>query len=291
MLFGLDCASVDDNRNPDWALAKSRGPIAFALVRACYGAEPDPMFATAFPALKAAGLTRGAYLFLRFPRKSSPPPPPPERQAQVFIDTVGSLERSDMPCALDVEFEAGGRAETGFTAEQALDWIRTARGVIAAAYGAAPILYTSARVWHEDLEDLDAPDLIGSPLWLARYYWQERQPARRDASLFDDNLHDPPVPGPWGDADNWWIHQYQGDALGVPGMSSTVDMNRFNALVKGATGRRVAWVQSQLGVVPSGRFDSDTIGAVTAYQRGKGLVVDGVVGPQTFASLCWERRP
>ena len=35
-------------------------------------------------------------------------------------------------------------------------------------YGVAPIIYTSARVWQEDLANLPAPDLAESPLWLKR---------------------------------------------------------------------------------------------------------------------------
>ena len=60
----------------------------------------------------------------------------------------------------------------------------------------------------------------------------------------------PPVPPPWGDATNWWIHQYQGDAVRLPGFpTGNVDMNRFNTMTRGATGDRVRWVQRRSGNV------------------------------------------
>src|SRR5262249_47409417 len=99
---------------------------------------------------------------------------------------------------------------------------------------------------------------------------------------------DPPVPPPWGDATNWWVHQYQGDALGFPGFSSTVDVNRFNPMVQGAAGDRVKWVQRRLGLAESGELDETMRKKVVAHQRAKGLTPDGIIGPRTFATLCWS---
>lgn len=226
-------------------------------------------------------------MFLRFPRKGSPAPASPRDQAKAFLAAVGRLDRSDLPGTIDVEFPGAGRSETGLTARQALDWVRAARNVVA-TQGAAPILYTSARVWKEDLDNLDAPDLVESPLWLARYYGDVRQPATLSAALFADGRHDPPIPPPWGDHDNFWMHQYRGDALGVPGMSNTVDLNRFNSLREGTRGERVKWTQRRLGIPPSGHFDDAMARAVIAYQRDHQLDPDGVIGPRTFARLCWE---
>lgn len=286
MIFGMDVASVDDNKDASWARAKAHGPISFAIVRASWGATPDGTFPVYWPALKATGLTRGAYMFLRFPRDGTQPDPP-DKQAKACVEIVGELERTDLPIVLDVEFPGRGRVETGMSAQDALDWVRAAWNELRAAYDTAPIIYTSARVWKEDLLDLAADDLTDSPLWLARYYWNEKLPAIRDPAAFQGGQHDPPVPEPWGDATNWWIHQYQGDAVQLPGFSSTVDMNRFNATLNGDTGDRVRWLQRRMGIAESGTFDSATSAAVVAHQTQRALVPDGIVGPKTFASLCW----
>jgi peptidoglycan hydrolase-like protein with peptidoglycan-binding domain len=108
----------------------------------------------------------------------------------------------------------------------------------------------------------------------------------RDAAAFASGKLDPPVPPPWGDAGNWWIHQYQGDATNFPGFSGNVDMNRFNVAFKGARGARVRWIQRRLGVTENGAFDAATEGAVRAFQDDNDLVSDGVVGPRTFAYLA-----
>src|SRR5262245_29915750 len=119
MLFGVDRASVDSSAARDWATAKAQGPIAFAIVRACYGTSIDSQFARDWAALRDAGLVRGAYLFLRFPLKGHPDPPSPEAQARRMIGTVGKLDRTDLPVTLDLEFP-GGRVATGLKAAQAL---------------------------------------------------------------------------------------------------------------------------------------------------------------------------
>ena len=95
------------------------------------------------------------------------------------------------------------------------------------------------------------------------------------------------VPRPWGDATNWWIHQYQGDALGLPGFTGTVDMNRFATTAPGARGDRVKWMQRRLGIAQSGAFDATTEAALRAFQATNGVAATGVVDLATFALLCW----
>jgi peptidoglycan hydrolase-like protein with peptidoglycan-binding domain len=142
-------------------------------------------------------------------------------------------------------------------------------------------------VWSEDLGDIAAPDLVDSPLWLARYFWKANTPAARNASAFDSGKLDPRVPRPWGDPSDWWIHQYQGDAVALPGFSRTIDMNRFNGMVKGATGARVKWVQRRLSIAETGTFDAAMLAKVVAFQADSDLLADGIIGPRTFAALCW----
>jgi hypothetical protein len=56
-------------------------------------------------------------------------------------------------------------------------------------------------------------------------------------------------------------------------------------LAAGAQGSEVTAVQRALGISTSAVFDGRTELAVKRFQRQKGLMVDGVVGPQTKAAL------
>ena len=292
MIFGLDCADVESTASTSWSLAKANGPISFAIIRAAYGKTADVSFQTSWPAIKAVGITRGAYLFLRFPKKGSSAPPDPKTQAQAFVNTVGPLDHTDFPPVIDVEFPGNGRKDTGLTPTQALAWVRSAWRALASAYSVTPIIYTSARVWSEDLNNIAAGVLARSPLWLARYFYGANTTAVRDPVALGSGFQDPPVPPPWGDAGNWWIHQFQGDAIGLPGFARTVDMDRFNTTIQGAKGDLVKWMQGQLGIAQSGTFDAALTKRVIGFQAAKGLVADGIVGPKTFVALCWNQpRP
>jgi lysozyme len=279
--FGVDTADWE-NQNADWARAKAEVPIDFAIIRASGGGGPDQYFRRTWPKLKEAGLVRGAYLFLSFPRKGSWPSSP-VRQARAFIATVGNLDQSDLAPALDVEADTW--QNTGMRPPQLLDGVRAAWKTLRDYYGVAPIIYTSRRVWIEVLGSLPAPDLAESPLWVKDYPYKLRQPAHYDPQPFAGGRLDPRMPAPWGDAANWWIHQYQGDALRLPGFVRTVDLNRFNTMARGAAGDRVRWVQRRLGIPQSGAFDAAMERAVRAFQNKKGIDVDGVINPQTFAYL------
>jgi carboxypeptidase C (cathepsin A)/V8-like Glu-specific endopeptidase/GH25 family lysozyme M1 (1,4-beta-N-acetylmuramidase)/subtilisin family serine protease len=288
LILGLDMADVDENTHADWAKANAEGPISFAIIRAHTGWQRDSVFGREWPKIKEAGMVRGAYLFLSFPNaKYRHSPPDPALQAQAFIDVVGDLDESDFPPALDVEFP-GGAAMSHMKPQQLLDGVRAAWKVLKKRYGVAPLIYTSARVWIEDLSDPDAPDLVESPLWLTPYPFGVRGVAVRNPAAFaSGGRYSPPrVPKPWG-AGNWWIHQYQGDARGLPGFRQ-VDMNRFNPMLKGATGERVKWVQRRLGIAQSGTFDPATETALIAFQNKKSLTADGAVDHRTFAFLCWS---
>jgi peptidoglycan hydrolase-like protein with peptidoglycan-binding domain len=286
--LGLDFASVDENINPNWVKAKAQIPINFVFLRANYATWQDPQFLHEWPRIKDAGIVRGAYLFLVFPSPKYPKVPDPVLQAKVFVKTVRKLDHSDFPPSLDVEFP-GGRAATKMEAPQLLKGVRAAWKVLKDAYGVAPFIYTSARVWREDLKNPDAPDLRESPLWLTPYPFCSNTRAVREPRSFvpGGRYFPPPVPRPWGDTTNWWIHQYQGDAWELPGFRQ-VDMDRFNTTIKGAAGDRIKWMQRRLGIPQSGMFDAATETVVRSFQRKNGLTPDGVVDPRTFAFFCWS---
>jgi hypothetical protein len=225
---------------------------------------------------------------LSFPHPKYPKhPPDAAAQANGFINKVGDLDQSDLPPTLDVEFP-GGSALTGLSHQRLLEGVRAAWNVLRERYSAAPIIYTSARVWRQDLGDLPAPDLVESPLWLTPYPFGTRTAAVRNPDAFapGGRYHPPRVPTPWG-VGNWWIHQYQGDARGLPGFRQ-VDMNRFNTMAKGATGERVKWAQRRLGIAQTGSFDDAMETALRVFQQKNGVVADSVIDPRTFAFLCWS---
>lgn len=292
-VLGIDYASVSGNKVPDLAKAKKAG-LNYAIVRATYGLTMDSTFQRDWKALQKAGIVRGAYMFPVMAANRAPEP-----QVARFVDAVkkagGLIPGVDLPPVFDVEFPKGIKA-TGMTRLKCLDWVLHAVNLLEDAFGCAPILYTSARVWDgEDEDSLDAdrvpvPDLVECPLWLARYPYKIRiashhRPEERDG------LKIPPVPVQLGDASDVWFHQYQGDAVGFPGFSSTVDLNRFFPLSMGAKGDRVRTVQRKLKLKVDGVWGPKTDAAVRAFQKAYGLAVDGVVGPRTFAALAWVRSP
>jgi GH25 family lysozyme M1 (1,4-beta-N-acetylmuramidase)/subtilisin family serine protease/outer membrane protein OmpA-like peptidoglycan-associated protein len=304
--LGLDTYIADGNKVRDWMKAKADGQVSFGFFRSNWGVfTDDPTFTREWRKMREAGIVRGAYLFLRFPNpkadKKYGPAPAPTAQANAFIKTVGKLDQSDFPPAFDVEFPGDeGWKLTGLTHQQLLDGVRATWKVLKDHYGVAPIIYTSARVWEEDLNDLPAPDLAESPLWLAQYCIKRRgtrshdcfptkRPVVGDLTVFTDGRRDPLVPPPWGDASNWWIHQHQGDALNLPGFATgNVDMNRFNTMLIGARGTRVKWVQRRLGIAQNGMFDVAMESELREFQAKRNLAANGMIDPRTFAFLCWS---
>lgn len=282
MFLGVDVASVDGNKPIDWQAAKRAG-CRFAIIRGTYVEWADPTWRAEHDRARAAGLLVGAYLFPDMRAVS------PDAQVAAFSTAV-PIDAIDLPPVLDVEFP-GGIAKTGRTRADLLDWIRRAVAALRRSYDAAPMIYTSARVWDgTDADSLAAskstpPELVDCPLWLARYPYAYRTAAHVGDA---DALPRPTSPAAWG-PDACWIHQYQGDAVGLPGFSSTVDLNRFFALALGDKGSRVRWAQQRIGMAEGtpGVFDGVMEDAVRRWQGAKGLLVDGVIGPASFARL-WK---
>jgi GH25 family lysozyme M1 (1,4-beta-N-acetylmuramidase) len=285
MILGLDTASVAGNKKIDWAEARSAG-LTFALLRSNYGDQQDTRFAKEWDRARDAGFVRGAYMFVRFPRAGKKAPEP-EKQAKAMIHTLGDIMPNDLPPIIDLEFPGKGRIETGMSVVECFDWACAVRDVLLKEYGVHPILYTSARVWRDDLANLGTFAFIESPLWLARYPFKAGAPVMDPMRL--RKLAAPPVPPPWGDQDNWWLHQYQGNVKGAPGFDGLIDLNRFNVLKRDMSGARTAWLCSRLGVPCVTTFNDCIEDEVIDFQAAHGLVPDGIVGPRTFAYLCWQK--
>lgn len=72
----------------------------------------------------------------------------------------------------------------------------------------------------------------------------------------------------------------------LPGASA-----RRPTLRRGATGKLVEQLQAKVGVPVDGNFGAKTEAAVRAFQRPRGLVPDGIVGPKTWAGLDAVAEP
>jgi hypothetical protein len=148
------------------------------------------------------------------------------------------------------------------------------------------------------------------PLWLkVPYRLRARQPLDTQPSRephYGADPHDPAdfyrVPPAWQKT-GWQILQYQGDAVGVPGFSATVDVNRFEPVFPDNLNAdpRVMWIQRRL--IADARTPTDhalllstldvdgfygpaTDAAVRAFQASHGLS-PGPVDLATFCALAW----
>lgn len=100
------------------------------------------------------------------------------------------------------------------------------------------------------------------------------------------------VDGDFGAATERSVRQWQAQqGLAVTGV---VDDTTWDSLVPklrlGASGDGVAALQRLLtnrghSIVIDGDFGTQTLGAVKDFQQARGIVVDGIVGPQTWAAL------
>lgn len=285
--IGIDYASVDGGAVPDFAAAKAAG-VRFAIPRAIYGRRVanqsdkapvfiDPVWKRDKDAIVAAGLKRGAYLFLCY-EKPGVQTPSPEMQVQVFADYVKLDPKLDFVPWLDVE-----EASPTMTGEQMYEWTLRAASKFVELYGVWPGIYTSARVWSENLKNHSPGPLLKCPLWLAKPWpWLTKTPMHMDGA----EAYLPKIIPEW--SNQWFLYQYQGDATHCPGFTSTVDANRPRVFGKGSKGAHVVWTQQRLRIKDDGIFGDQTEGAVKKFQTDHGLAADGIVGVNTFGPLGWQ---
>lgn len=178
--------------NVSWSQVKSSGR-QFAFVRISDGLNtPDTKFAQNWPALKTAGLVRGAYQFFR-------PGQDAGLQAQMVIDKIkaaGGLKPGDLAPVLDLE-SADGLASS-VVVSKAKVWLAK----VEAAFGIKPIVYTAAF-----MSSVIGTNFGGYTLWVANY-----------------QTTCPTMPSGWTD----WQFWQNSDSGSVPGVSGNVDTNFFN---------------------------------------------------------------
>jgi lysozyme len=255
---GIDVSDWQDPVN--WQAVADSG-MAFAFTKATEGATfVADTFASNWRSMKAVGLARGAYHFYR-PKRS------PQAQADLFLRTV-KLEPDDLPPVLDIETTDGMPNSTiisGIT-----QWLQ----IIEQETGRQPILYTYPYTW----EIFGNPTSFSDyPLWIAHY----------------TTAYEPIVPAGW---DGWTFWQYT-DRGQVNGIYGGVDVNWFNVSREGTKGSHVEYVQKVLKKKgfyqdsPNGIFSDRVTQSVMAFQQAMNLVVDGVVGINTWKALVSAIQP
>lgn len=279
MIISADWADVDGDAPPNFpafktACQQAGSTAAIAIMRGAWGVDPDPTIKRDWQHAQFWGFTTGAYLYLRKGYK-------PADQIRVFREAVGPLAATDLPPIIDLEDTWPSPAAELVALTQAWD-------EMSSVYGTEPMIYDSGRIWRDDLPGLMPPDrILESPQWVAKPWpWAVRTPAQLAPGPFASGKYDPDVPTPWGPG-NWWLHQYQGDAIPVAGFTSTVDLSRFNLMREGEQGARVEWVQRRLGMPTTGLFDASMASRLRSFQSTHGLTTDAIIGPKTFPLVCW----
>lgn len=173
----------------DWTAVRAAGHT-FAFVKATEGEDlADPTFETWWPAMKEAGVVRGAYHF--YVTEDDP-----TAQAEFFISRV-DLAPGDLAPVVDVELIGQG------TQPGLADRLRTFLSILEAHYGVKPIVYTAPNFWNANVGE----GFGDHPLWIAEY-----------------GVDEPAVPTGWT---TWHLWQHTGDAA-VPGVEKSADLSRVN---------------------------------------------------------------
>jgi len=187
LAHGIDLSHHDGG--VDWTDVAAAGHT-FAIVKASEGVDnPDPSFPGHWPAMKEAGLIRGAYHF--YVTEDDP-----AEQAKLFIATV-DLQPGDLAPAVDIEL-LGHDTRPGLPAR-----LKTFLSILEQHYGVKPIIYTGPNFWDANLD----ATFGDHPLWVAEY-----------------GVSDPRLPAGWTE---WHLWQYSQDVT-VPGVEKAVDASHVN---------------------------------------------------------------
>lgn len=277
MSFGIDYANVDGNKVPNLDAAITVG-LSFLFIRGSWDKWADPAFQRDAADARKHKLPLGAYIGPDI-RASAPSP---EDQVKTFALGAPLVAYSDLPPVIDIEFPQGIKG-TGMTLAEITAWVVRLIAAVVKTFGCLPIVYSSARV----LDGTDTDCLAGAinqaikgcPFWLTSYVRGARQ-----APVFT-STPGPRVPAAAVDAGNWWIDQDQGDSIGLPGFSSTVDIDQWNYATP-AYGERAAWLRVRLPKLVVGT-PTTFMDGVKAVQAKYGLTQDAIVGPRTFIPFGW----
>lgn len=294
--WGIDYASIDQGHPPDFDVLEKAG-CKFVWIRGVFSywefthnawiCAIDPCMARDWHRVPAT-MTKGTYVIV-CPQATQKPAEVAAILHKAVMDAGGTSNKDFVPC-VDVEFPHGIKG-TGMTPDEIMTWLRELIAAIKAIFKCPRvIIYSSERVWDQNdtdcLRNPSSSDLTDNPMWVARYLCPTRQPA----VLPPPNVV-PPAPHAWGTGGHA-AHQDQGDALNVPGTTSTNDIDNFHLTKLGDKNAFVGWIQHTLNATGAtlmidGDFGPGTEDAVKTFQTGEGLAATGVVDAATFAPLSW----
>lgn len=292
-VLGIDVSHW--NGRVDWP-AVGRSEARFAFAKATDGNRfVDSEFARSWPAIRDAGLLRGAYHFGR-------PGSDPEVQAAHFASVVGELSWGELPPVLDLE------TMDGQPKKAVIDWTLAFVARAEALFGCPLVIYTGG-LWRREMGAPDVRELGSRLLWTARYGSKE-----------------PVVPRPWKRWSFWQFTDGQsGKVQDIPGVSGPCDCNRWRGTFAelealsdriGGTavpaapvvvprgkkwpGRLLIWpshptvrgkdvtvwqrrmARRRFTVKVDGIYGAESKAACLAFQREVGLEPDGIVGRKTW---------
>lgn len=239
----------------DWDRV-ARAGISFAYVKTTEGVDGrDPRWAANRSGARAAGVHVGGYHYAQ----PGAGPYDARAEAQQFLAALGPQAPLDLPPALDLE------EHHGLPARQLIAWAVEFLTYLDSRSMRPPVLYTGPAFYTEHLDN--TRELDRWPLWIAHY-----TPAPR-----------PAAPRPW----TFWQHTSAGR---VPGISTAVDLDRFNgdqAALAALLGQ--TWEEYLVRKLPTLRKGdhSEDVGTAQALAnaRGAALVEDNVFGEKTEAAM------
>ncbi len=178
----------------DWPVL-ARQDLDFAFIKATEGSgHVDECFYDNWREAEKTDLYIGAYHFFSFDSEG-------RKQAQFYMDTVGSLEGKLAP-VIDVEFY-GDKEKNPPPKEEVVTQLRKMLETLEECYQVKPIIYTTYSAYHHYIRD----EFTTYPLWIRNVYYQP--------FLLSGNT--------------WSFWQYTDTAVldGYQGAEKYIDMNVF----------------------------------------------------------------
>jgi lysozyme len=186
----------------DWQRVKKEGGIAWAYAKLNQGTLVDKKFAQNWRAMKAAGVVRGAYMFVYSKADRKPAKDIVALFAEQMKD-AGGYDASDLPPVLDVEEQGGSD----------LDYVMELVQAMEDQLHRKPVFYAA-----RSQAQTAAPEFHSLPLWIADI----------------NSTNCPKLPSGWGAGGAWTMWQWRFGEHGydLPGIgaggASDADADWFN---------------------------------------------------------------
>lgn len=137
----------------------SQSQMQFAFIKATEGSSHiDERFLYNWQEASKTDMRIGAYHFFSFDS-------PPRTQAELFIQTVGTLS-GKLPPVVDVEYY-GDKEKNPPDVEETVGQIKEMFAILEQHYGKKPILYTTVPVYHRYIQG----KFEEYPLWIRNVYY------------------------------------------------------------------------------------------------------------------------